>query len=161
MRIRLLIAAMLVSLGAVLIPVAPASADPAACAFIGQASVSPGLRVTDPLRVANYSFSAVTAICSNGINSVSGSGTLRGTCGHSTVGVFTPDGGGNVAGHSITYKWVSAGTNITIVSASTGAAIATVNARAAGADPANGVVPCVTVDATTFDVVGVAAGAHV
>jgi hypothetical protein len=165
MRIRIIILAIVAGVASLLIPMAPASAAPAVCAFTGQAGVAPGLYAPGfgPIlpQTAAFNFASSgpvggAAVCSNGVNSVNGSGTLVGWCGLSNAGVLTPPGNGNVAGSPVNITWVSAGTIITIVSTAV-PAVAVVNARAAGADPAAGVVPCVTVGAVTFDVVGVAA----
>jgi hypothetical protein len=162
MRIRILILAMVAGIASLLVPMTSASADPAACAFTGTANLPEGIINTMPLRQSTFTFGASLAICSNGSTTISGQGTLQGICGQSTVGIVTPQGDANVAGHEGKFIWVSAGTILVVVGTNTGApAAAVVNARVSGADPQNGVLPCVTQLAHDFDVVGVAAVVHV
>lgn len=160
MRLRTLLAAM-AGVSGLIVPISPASADPAVCSFFATAYVDPGLVITDPLRVAEFYFNGLPVVCTNGNNNVHGWGQLQGTCGHTTVGDSTPYGDGKLAGHAIQFAWVSAGTMIVVVGVNLPShAVAVVNARADGPDPVNGWVPCVTAPATSFTVIGVAAIIH-
>lgn len=162
MRIRAVLA-VVASLAGLLVPMAsPASADPADCVFTGTFQVSPGLLNSDPLRNANFSFVAHTAICTNGITSVSGSGQLRGNCEHWTVGIFTPQGNASVGGHVSSFIAENKGRIVSIIGTNPSAPFtAILHLRALGADPVNGVVPCYTYPVTEFDMVGEAFVAHV
>lgn len=165
MRTKVIIAAIVTTLAVALIPAGNASAAAAhAGVFTGTAGITgdslflPGLGGSASGAGWNFSGTCTGVNCT----SISGSGTLN--SGLSGLGAFCGasggSGSGSIDGHSgtLSVEWLqSAGTMlpITVSGAHTGAIL--VNARAAGSDPANGVIKCVNSGATAFDIVGVGA----
>lgn len=162
--LRLGVAALAIAAAAAIIPSSPASAhtNAGACAFTGNASVSPGL-LAGQLSNAGWSFSSALDVCATfagptgvGSGNVSGSGSLFGTCGAS-LGSGSVNFGGDA--FPVTFATVGGtGALVGLGSAghTAGAVAATFQARPLPS--AVGQVPCVTEPATNFLIVGAGGG---
>jgi hypothetical protein len=178
LTVRKILAASFIAALALLIPtVAPASADPVASVFVGTATTGdtwfpaspfcPGIACSPG--PVSWSFSSSTAdvgvhgtslfLNTGGSPNVSGSGQFYGWCGHSEANIGLGaglTGSSTVNGVTISnVTWVSAGGTIVITGSAPGhtAGGAIVQARPIAA---NGTVPCLTVPANNFTVVGAA-----
>ena len=168
-KLRLGVAAFIIASFAALLPVSPASAHPqaGACAFTGNANTGPlwlpagtagGL---GPWSVG-WSFSSSLDVCVSapqgpvgvGAGNVSGSGSLTGACGFSLG-----SGTANLGGHSAPVTFVTVGGTGALVGVGGEPSAAAATFQARPLPSAVGQVPCVTEPATSFLIVGAAAGA--